>query len=171
MTPISQSVKRDIGFYLVVIVVAALAWAFENHMSVQAYNEIVAQGGVSGTVITQLDAVQTKEFDAFLDLNQQVTTLETALMGGVFYLLFNSRKGSAWRHRRSALIGSLLVSISIYFGFVSYSYFIVTLQNGNPDPTTGLTRVAQQAHFYTFLLGVIFFANFIFHNLPEENKT
>jgi hypothetical protein len=171
MARLSKILTRDVGFWFVIIVVAIVAWSFENHMSLQAYKQLVSQGGIGGAVITQLDSLQTKELDAFLDLNQQVTTLETALMGGVFYVLFNSPKGSLWRHRGSALMGALLISVSIYFGFVSYSYFIVTLQNGNPDPTTGLTRMAQQAHFYTFLLGVIFFANFIFHNLPEEDKT
>src|ERR1700758_5258337 len=112
----SKVLMRDVGFWAVIVLVGILAWRFENQMNLQAYKQLIANGGIGGTVITQLDSLQAKELDAFLDLNQQVTTLETALMGGVFYVLFNSSRGSAWKHRSSALMGALLVSVSIYFG-------------------------------------------------------
>lgn len=168
MAHLSQRLRADVGFYIVVIVVAILAWTFEGYMNRRDLQQLESQGGLGPDAVTQLDSVQAKELDAFLDLNQQVTTLGTALLGGVCYLLFNSSKGSVWKKRKSAVAGALLISVSIFFGFVSYSYLIGRLQDGNPDPTVGATRLAQQVHFYTFLLGVVFFANFMFHNLPKE---
>jgi len=63
-----------------------------------------------------------------------------------------------------------MVSASIFFGYVAYIFVIAMLRDGTPDVTVSKPHWAQQAHFYTFLIGVIFLADFIFHNLPEGEK-
>lgn len=170
MAQLSERLKtKALGFYVVVVVVAILAWAGQSYMNHRAEVDLAAQGGIAGQVAERMDGLQAKTLDAFLDVNQQVTTLGTALLGGVFYLLFNSGKGFAWKQRKwAAVMGVLFVAISIFFGYVAYIFVIAALGNGNPDATASKSYWAEQAHFYTFLLGVVFFADFVFHNLPNE---
>jgi len=167
MEKLSERLKTvDVRFYILVIIVGSLAWASQSYMQSRAQKDLEAQGGVAGAVDS--DLVQ-KSFDALLDANQQVTTLGTALLGGVFYLLFDGRKGLAWRQRKWAVVaGVLLVSVSIFYGYVADSFIVWTLAWGNPAAMGPIYNSAERIHFYTFLLGVIFFADFIFHNLPKE---
>jgi hypothetical protein len=171
MAKILERLKTvDVRFYVVVIIVASLAWASQSYMQLQAQKDLEAelsgQGGVVGAVTSDLEK---KSIDALLDVNQLVTTLGTALLGGVFYLLFESRRGFAWIQRKWAVVvGVLLVSVSIYYGYVAENFVIWTLTYGNPPFMGPICTSAEHIHFYTFLLSVIFFADFIFHNLPEE---
>ena len=172
MTRLFQSIRvSDLVWYVVVILVAILSWESQSFMQHLANKQLQAQAqvGVVGESSVNLSAVQTKQFDAYLELNRLLTTLGTTLLGAVFFLLFNSSRRLVWKRRRwAAFLGALFIAVSIFFGYVAYLSFILMLQNGNPlDVTIYMPHWAQQAHFYTFLLGVIFLADFIFHNLPE----
>lgn len=83
--------------------------------------------------------------------------------------MFNSR--FVWKRRTwAAILGTLSISVSIFFSYVAYLFFIAVLRDSTEvDIAKPLTHWPQQAHFYTLLLGVVFFADFIFHNLPQED--
>ena len=128
-------------------------------------------GGIAGEVVTQCSGVQTQQFDAYLEINRLLTTLGTTLLGAVFYLLFSGGKNLAWKRRKwAAVLGTIFVAVSIFFGYVAYLFIISILQNGNCDISRSYPHWAQQAHFYTFLLGVVFFADFTYRNLGQEDK-
>lgn len=168
-----QTTRRtDYGFYVAVILLAVLAWAGQSYMQWLATRQIQAQGGVAGPVLDRLNGLESKELDAFLEINRLLTTLGTALLGGIFYLLFDSGKTLMLKQRKwAAILGLLFVSTSIFFGYVAYTFVIAMLRDGGADVTVSKPHWAQQAHFYTFLLGVTFLADFLFHNLPEDRKS
>ncbi len=137
-------------------------------------NTIIAQsrdsGGVVGEVLSQCNGVQTQQIQAYLEINRLLTTLGTTLLGAVFYLLSGGTK-FVWTCRRwAALTGMIFVAISIFFGYVAYSFIISVLQDGRCDVSTLYPHWAQQTHFYTFFLGVVFFADFTYCNLMRGNK-
>jgi len=159
---------RKLVVYGVVALVALMSWESQDFMKRLEAHRLAMQGGIAGVVVDSLSDLQTKQLDAYLELNRLLTTLGTTLLGAVFFLMFNSK--FTWKSRTwSAMLGTLSISVSIFFSYVAYLFFIASLGDGTPDVTGSLPHLAQQAHFYTFLLGVVFFADFIFHNLPQHN--
>jgi hypothetical protein len=159
---------RELIVYGVIILVAVISWESQDFMKKSAAHRLALQGGIAGEVVKELSNVQTKQLDAYLELNRLLTTLGTTLLGAIFFLMFNNSR-FVWKRRTwAAILGTLSICVSIFFSYVAYLFFIASLGDGDTDITRSLPHWAQQAHFYTFLLGVVFFADFIFHNLPQE---
>jgi hypothetical protein len=164
---------RGFGFYVVIVLIAVLAWESQKYMYAEGEREMSQSGdGVVGEVHDKCTGVQTQQIDAYLEINRLLTTLGTTLLGAVFYLLFSSGKTLAWKQRRlAALLGTIFVAVSIFFGYVAYLFIISILQDGRCDISSYYPHWAQQAHFYTFFLGVVFFADFTYRNLASEDKS
>ena len=161
----------NLGFYILVIVVGIGAWASQSYMKSLAQKQILSQGGIVGPELERLTDFQSKQLDAYFELNRLLTTLGTTLLGAVFFLLFGGFKAPAWeQHQWAAVLGVLFVSVSIFFGYVAYLIVISMLREGTFDLTSYTPYWAQWAHFYTFLAGVVFFADFAYHNLIQEHR-
>ena len=161
---------KHLGFYFVIFLVAASAWESQSYMQWLGHNQLAAQGGIAGVVLDQLSPIQVKQLDAYMDINRLLTTLGTTLLGAVFFLIFSGSKSTPWKqHQWAALLGALFISVSIFFGYVAYLFVISMLGDGSCDVTVSTPHWAQQAHFYTFLVGVVFFADFTYHNLVQED--
>jgi hypothetical protein len=163
---------KDFGFYIVVFLIAVVAWESQKQMYEAGKNGILneAQDGVVGEVLSKCNGVETQQIQAYVEINRLLTTLGTTLLGAVFYLLSGGTK-FVWTCRRwAALTGMIFAAISIFFGYVAYSFMISVLHDGRCDITTFHPHWAQQAHFYTFFLGVVFFADFTYCNLMRGNK-
>ena len=170
--PIGRSTIRDLGFYVVIVAVAIGVWQIQGHMTSSYQRRILQQqGGITGPALSKLDDLQQRQLDAFLEMNRLLTTFGTTLLGALGFLFFGGHGvGDLNRHRWAALIGSLGVAVSIFFGYVAYNFLISMLANGTFDlGASSPTYWAQQAHFYTFLAGVVFLADFAFQNLSKEN--
>lgn len=173
MAETSSRIKfEDYAFYVVVFFIALATWGTQTYMKSRG-EEIVRQqsGGVYGDPDTVCKVPQKQEMDAFLEVNRLLTTLGTTLLGAVFYLLSSGSEKIDYKQRRwAAVAGMTFVAISIFFGYVAYSFFISVLQDGTCDVTSSYPHWAQQAHFYTFLLGVIFLGDFTYCNLMRRNE-
>jgi hypothetical protein len=166
---------NDFGFYIVVFLIAVVAWESQKYMYATGEKIILQQslatGGVIGPVLSQCDGVQKQQIDAYLEINRLLTTLGTTLLGAVFYVLSGGIEKFEWKCRRwAALTGMIFVAISIFFGYVAYSFIISVLQDGRCDISTLYPHWAQQTHFYTFFLGVVFFADFTYCNLMRGKQ-
>jgi hypothetical protein len=129
----------------------------------------VPPGTVLGPEIPFADLAK-QQIDAYLEVNRLLTTLATTVLGALGFILFRAGEGVRTLRLWAAVIGALLVAVSIFFGYVAYGFVLQTLQTpaaifGNPHSAP---LVAQQLHFYTFLVGVIFLADFALHNLKED---
>jgi hypothetical protein len=164
---------KDFGFYIAVLLIAIVAWEGQLYMYAAGEKQISqSQGGIAGEVVDKCTDVQTQQIGAYLEINRLLTTLGTTLLGAVFFLLFNNSNTLNWRrHAWAVLLGTIFVAVSIFFGYVAYLFIISILQNGSCDISRSYPHWAQQAHFYTFLLGVVFFADFTYRNLISEDKT
>jgi hypothetical protein len=173
------------GFYIAVVFCAIAAWGTQSWMSSLAQRQLIEKAPASGIYgeavpVTQLTDIQQRQLDAYLEVNRLLTTLGTTLLGALGFLLFGQQKAGAWtKHWWAAFLGAFFVAVSIFFGYVAYSFVVQQLQNlaqpFEPNPTLDLISSsphwAQQAHFYTFLAGVVFLADFVFHNLTKHNLT
>lgn len=165
---IPKSIVESFGFYIVVVVLAVVSWQTQKDMTTTSQRFLQAQGGVAGTAVV-LDSIKERQLDAYLEMNRLLTTLGTTLLGALGFLLFGREKGGQLtRHRWAAFVSVFCVAISIFFGYVAYLFILSMLGNGLFDLTSLNVHWAQQAHFYTFLAGVVFFADFAFCNLNQE---
>ncbi len=161
------------SFYIVVGVVATAVWQSQGYMTSLSQRRLheQSQGGIVGTALTQLDDVQKAQLDAYLEVNRLLTTFGTAILGALSFLLFGQEKPGTWqRHRLAVLLGVICVAVSIFFGYVAYLFILSMLRDGLFDLTSSSPHWAQQAHFYTFLAGVVFLADFVYHNLTKEDS-
>jgi hypothetical protein len=117
-----------------------------------------------------LSTGQDRELDALLEMNRLITTLGTGLLAAIGFLLVNVRRAKRGPEALWAACSSALcVAFSLFFGYVVYLGVISMLQNQYFDLDVGPILWARQAHFYTFLLGVVLFGDFAFQNLHVED--
>lgn len=163
---------KDFAFYIAILFIATATWEGQRYMYAAGEREIVtANGGIAGEVVSDCSGIEKQQIGAYLEINRLLTTLGTTLLGAVFFLMFNRGRTLNWKRRQwAAMSGTIFVAISIFFGYVAYLFIISILQNGSCDISRSYPHWAQQAHFYTFLLGVVFFADFTYSNLTTEDK-
>lgn len=135
-------------FYVGATAVVLLVWQVQKHVT----------GAYFEPLIDSLTPLQEKQLDAFLEMNRLITTLGTALLGAIGFLLVNGRKehlrpGALW----TALGSTVCVGLSLLSGYIVYLGILWMLQSKFFNLNISGILWARQAHFYTFLLGVVFF--------------
>lgn len=117
------------------------------------------------------DPRSTDKMNAFMAMNQLITTLSTGLVGALGFLL--SRRSSTTRPRDlwAALASFVCVGLSLYFGYRGYVDLIHLLNIPNFDLSGGLISSDRGRQFGFFVLAVFFFADFAFYELTQEGTT
>jgi len=153
-----------IAFYVSVLVLAVVVWRTQVSYTNRPQ--------IYGELISDLSSLQEKQLAAFLQMNQLLISLSTALLGALGFLLVNTHKaGSSARQLSPAFASAVFVGLSIYYGYHAYQDVVIMLQL--PYPTFNLNGNLivwdRNAHFYSFLLGVFFFADFALQRLTTED--
>lgn len=167
---IARSVIKEYGFYICAFTLAIASWYVQGWIwstSQPARNTVIGAATEFSDTIKQA-------VSAYLEVNRLLTTLATSVLGAMGFVLFHQGKLDARAPRLwAAMVGTLLVAVSIFFGYVAYNFLVSILQTGSIDfdPSDPIARpliISQQIHFYTFLAGIIFLADFVFHNVKKR---
>jgi hypothetical protein len=158
---------RDSGFYLCAAVLAIASWYVQGWIWSKS---LAPPNTVLGPATPFSDTIK-QAVEAYLEVNRLLTTLGTTVLGALGFVLFrrgtvDARMPRLW----AAMAGALLVAVSIFFGYVAYNFLVAILQTGSIDFTDPSSRpliISQQIHFYSFLVGIIFLADFVFHNVRK----
>ena len=154
---IGRHIVGRFGFYLGIIVLAFAVLKFENYLQ-------------SIPTAIPVTTIPDKAVDAFLEMNRLLTTLGTSLLGAVALLLFGGLRGKACsRDLWAAIAGAVSVGLSIYYGYAACQTVTSMLDAGVFDPHSPSLLTNQNAHFYTFLAGVIFFSDIVYQNMRMED--
>jgi hypothetical protein len=124
-----------------------------------------------GEPIEKLTALQEKQLEAFLSMNQFLIALGTALLGAMGFLLINRRKGTLPRHGLwTAVFSAVFAGLSLFFGYKGYDDLVWMLQSPYPtfDLYGPLIHGDRIAHFVTLMVSGFLFADFVFHELSQE---
>ncbi|MFI5113327.1 MAG: hypothetical protein ACHP9S_10900 [Terriglobales bacterium] len=155
------------GFYVCAVVLAIASWYVQSWIWSKS---LAPPNTVLGPVTPFSDTIK-QAVEAYLEVNRLLTTLATTVLGALGFVLFRGGTLGARTPRLwAAMVGALLVAVSIFFGYVAYNFLIAILQTGSidfADPSSRPLIVSQQIHFYTFLVGIIFLADFVFHNVRK----
>jgi hypothetical protein len=157
-----RAVALRITFYVTAIAFILAVIEFQKYVTARLFEPAVATASLS--------PLQERTLEAFLDMNHLVTTLDTALLGAIGFLLFSWKKpkrasSSLW----IAFASAVSAFLSLFFGYVVYLALLWMLQSQLPFSLDYLAILwARQAQFYAFLLGVVLYADFAFHSLQKE---
>src|ERR1700730_12531017 len=154
-----------VGFYVAIILLVAIVWGVQRHMDVIAFgpNTIISYSPGKPNQWQQMG------LQAVSEMNSLLTTLATAMLGGVGLLLAKREPARPRpRHLWSAFIIAGFVAISLYFGYVGHLHVLWMIKNETFDPYSLMYLLPSHSQFYALIVGVFFFADFAVHDLSEE---
>jgi hypothetical protein len=167
MSPNNGQWSNRLRFYVLAIVIAAAVLVFQHYMGKIAYRDIVSSSSLTGT--DTLPPWEEKALDAYSAMSGLLTTLATALLGALGYLLINaSQAAPQLRNRASAMGSALFAVLSLYFGYVSHLTLLAYTYNNAFNPNFFGVMWPSRSQFYTLLLAVFLFADFAFRVLGKE---
>jgi hypothetical protein len=151
-------IKR-FGFYFGVGMIAVVVWLIQTYVP-------------SGpTIYEATPPMADKALDAFLELNRLLLTLGTSVLGAMGLLVFGAFGGkSCSRELWAVIAGAVSVGLSMYYGFVAYLQVMATAATVGFDPYNPAVVHNLYGHFYLFLVGVVFFAGFVYQNMMTEEE-
>lgn len=161
------------NFYILAVLVAAAVLLLQGYLGKRSYG--VRNGIISATSLPTQDSKDTipaweeKALETYSSMSGLLTTLSTALLGGLGYLLINARPAETQaRHRLSALGSAVFAVLSLYFGYVSHLSVLAATYRKTFNPYDLGLRWPSRAQFYALLLAVFLFADFAFYELGKE---
>ena len=149
-------------FYSLVLSAVAVAIAF-NYL-------FLTRVSFHALIVPELNKLQEKELDTFLEMNRLLTTLATGVLGGTIAIV-STRYGSSdvpllqmWR-----IVASwVFCGLSLYCGYVSYGGIVWMLHNSAFDLTLPKVVLPQLFQFWSFVVAIFFFADFVYRGLGKR---
>jgi hypothetical protein len=147
MKPASKKrTSARIWFYVGCALLALSVWSFQKHVNNEAFNKTgIIFSGSSGQSSdpTGWDKMSVQ---AMSDVNGLLTTLATAMLGALGFLMSNrAQEGSTSRHIWAALLGAVGGGLSLYCGYVAHVNLLTMISTQNIDPHNFLYRAATNA--------------------------
>lgn len=157
--------RREIGrlgFYAGAVAIAVVAWQVQRYVAGQHILE---------PLVESLSQLEEKQLQAFLDMNRLLTTLGTTLLGALGIVLASGSKGQSKSHLRwPAIASGAFAVVSVFFGYIAYEGILYMLRNQFFDLDSPVILWPHRAHFYTLLLSVFFFGDFVIHDLTNYDQ-
>jgi hypothetical protein len=121
-------------------------------------------------LVSSLSSLKQAQLNALYNIDNLVTSLATAVLGGIGFFLVDGRKVKRWSAAMWVAIASAgCAAFSLYLGYVVYLALLDMLKNEIFNPDLPAILWARQAQFYFFLLAVALFGDFAFQALNTED--
>lgn len=116
--------------------------------------------------------LQKRQLDTWAEMNKLLITLATATAGAVGGFMLNRDKASplSREQRRRAGASWMFCALSLYFGYLSYHEAMWMLRFGVFDSFNPRVWWPARAQFWTFLVSIIIFADFIYGSIRDKDK-
>lgn len=116
---------------------------------------------------------QKRQLDIWTEMNKLLITLATVTIGTVGGFLVNRDKTNpvSLAQLRRAAASWIFCALSLYFGYLSYNEAVTMLSLGTFDTFDPRLWWPTRAQFWTFLISVILFADFVYGSIrsnPEK---
>jgi hypothetical protein len=154
-------------FYVLAVLVAAGVALFQHWMNKIASGDIISSTNLGqGGIIPPGEA---GALDAYAAMSGLLTTLATALLGALGYLLINAPQAAPHLRQGASAVGSALFAVlSLYFGYVSHLTVLSATYINWFSPYAFGVVWPSRSQFYTLLFAVFLFADFAFRVLSKE---
>lgn len=166
LRPLDKQTLARVRFYIAVVVLVAAVWGIQTYKYDQIYNtpgSIISSSSASDSTPNDWQKMSIQSAN---NANALLTTLATALLGAVGFLMSKAADGAkSLRHMWAALLAAVGGGISLYFGYVRHLNLMGTLSIETFNPYDPVFLFLSHAQFYALLAGAFFFADFAFHDL------
>ena len=114
---------------------------------------------------------QKRQLDFWSEMNKLLITLATVTIGAVggFMLQHTKTSGLPQPVMRRAAASWIFCALSIYFGYLSYHEASWMLSLGTFSANNPLIWWPSRAQFWTFLISVILFADFVYGSVRHKH--
>jgi hypothetical protein len=114
---------------------------------------------------------QKRQLDIWEETNKLLITLATLTAGAIggFVLSRDKAFPRSISHRRRAAASWIFCALSLYFGYLSYNEATWMLSLGVFNSYNPRLWWPTQAQFWSFLISVIIFADFIYGSVLDRN--
>jgi hypothetical protein len=125
-------------------------------------------GGISFVAdrITDLNDLQQKEIDIFLQMTSLLAGFATLALGGIGALIWDRRKKKR-NPTPQLLMAAVSSGVSLFFGYLSYRYLLWMLEQQFFVVNHRLVTTASLLQFLAFCISIIALADFV---LVTEEK-
>ena len=86
-------------------------------------------------------------------------------------MIGQSKRAYSPKQLLPAVLSSFCVALSLYYGYKAYDDLLVILDGESFDIFNGALVLDRYAHFGSFVLAVILFADFAFYELTGAHKS
>jgi hypothetical protein len=119
-----------------------------------------------------LTQLQEKQFTTFIEMNHLLITLATLTIGGMGAFVFNRYKTGQlpWYQIKIALASWICAGLSLCSGYLIYEELIWMFQKKFFNLSNPHILWLSRSQFWTFLVSIFFFAEFIFRGLRREDE-
>jgi hypothetical protein len=147
------------AFYLACIVIAVAMSGITHYVNTRPF--VVAQAPDQNTALS-------KSLDAYMAMNNLLTTLTTGLLAGLGLFLTGRPKknypvGDLW----PAALCAVCACVSLYWGYVSSQNVEWAIETIGENLGLDQIQLPRQLQCFTMLLSVIFFADFVRRDLTK----
>lgn len=113
---------------------------------------------------------KTKQLDMWTEMNKLLIAFATITIGAVGGFMLNRDKTAplSSRQMRRAAASWFFCALSLYFGYLSYQQATWMLSYGIFDPLGARLWWPARAQFWTYLVSVILFADFIYGSIRDK---
>jgi hypothetical protein len=142
---------RRVGL-LIVVAILVVGLVLFNHI----------MGGMSFVEdrVRDLNNLQQKEVDIFLQMNSLLSGFATFALGGIGALIWDRRK--AKKNPTPQLVTAAASSaLSLYFGYLSYRYLLWMLDHQFFDLNHRVVTTTSLLQFLAFFISIIALADFV----------
>jgi hypothetical protein len=150
--------------------VTSVAGAFVALIAVEHF--YVSKLSFFAPQICNLDPLQEKQLQIFLEMNRLLTTLAPLVIGAMAAFMFQRYKTRdiPWYQIRWAVACWIFAGLSLYCGYLSYEKVIWMLNKQFFDLYNPRFFWTSRTQFWTFVLSVFCLALFVYQGLRQEPK-
>jgi len=114
--------------------------------------------------------VISRALDAYASVGNLLTTLDTGLIAGLGLLLtYRPKQRYATRDIWPAAVSALCVGLSLYWGYVCSQNVEWAIESAITTLDVDKIQWPRQLQFFTIVLGVFFFADFVRRDLTRAD--
>lgn len=114
---------------------------------------------------------QQKQVDMWAEMNKLLIAFATVTIGAIGGFMLHRDKAHPLLppHLRRAAASWLFCALSLYFGYLSYQQATQLLKHGVFDPFTPRLWWPARAQFWSFLVSIILFGDFIYTSIRDKH--
>ena len=115
-------------------------------------------------------AFQVKQLELWSEMNKLLIAFATVTIGAIGGFMLNRDKTRPLSRPdlRRAATSWAFCAVSLYFGYLSYQQATQMLKHGVFDPLTGRLWWPARAQFWSYLVSIILFADFIYTSIRDK---